>query len=113
MIISHTQISQLWKKKKIQFEPDINENQISLCSIDLRLGYNFSHLVDNPGLTVSPSISTSTGLFESKIVNEGESIKIKGHEFILGVTYEKITLPNNMAAMVEGRSTFARFSCPM
>jgi dCTP deaminase len=109
LILSHKDIIDLWTRKVIKFEPKIEESQISLCSIDLRIGNNFTRLNDNPGITVDPQISKSAGLFNLKTVATGETEKIKGHEFVLGTTFEKITLPNNIAAMVEGRSTFARW----
>ena len=99
----------LWKKKRIRFEPNIDESQISLCSIDLKLGNNCTNLEENPGITVKPSISKAAGLFKTEIIEEGKSLKVKAHSLVLATTYEKITLPNNIAAMVEGRSTYARW----
>lgn len=109
MIISRKEIISLWKKNRIKFKPDIDENQISLCSIDLRLGTSYTHLIDNPGISVTPSISTSAGLFKTEKIKDGDKMRIPGNSFRLTTTYEKITLPNDLAAFVEGRSTYARW----
>lgn len=47
-----------------------------------------------------------------KILVDGELVKLpyvlKPNQFILGTTIEKITLPNNVAAQVDGKSSIGR-----
>ncbi len=109
MILSRNEIISLWKKKIIKFEPDIKLSQIGLCSIDLRIGTNFSKLKHNPGITINPTSTIAAGLYDEFEIDVGSSFRIEGNQFVLGTTYEKITLPNNILAMVEGRSTIARW----
>jgi deoxycytidine triphosphate deaminase len=42
-----------------------------------------------------------------------ESYLLKPDEFVLAMTHEKITVPPNLIAMVEGRSTYARVGLTM
>ena len=56
----------------------------------------------------------STNLWETFDIKENgrfgdqEFIELKQGDFVLAKTYEKITVPRNMIARVEGRSTYAR-----
>jgi dCTP deaminase len=109
MILGRAEIIDLWKRKKIRFNPDISENQIGICSVDIRLGYVVSKLKQIDGVTITPSLSRSAEFFEGRTVKPGECICVGGHEFILTTTLENIFLPYNVAAMVEGRSTYARW----
>lgn len=59
-------------------------------------------------MMINPSSVRSEGLFEKVDASQGK-VYLKKHDFLLGTTHEYITLPNDLAAMVEGRSTFARY----
>lgn len=109
MLLSRNDIIELVKSKRLKFEPEIEEQQIGICSIDLRLGRMVSKFKDIEGVTITPSLSKSDIFFERKEMAIGESIHLNEHEFILAQTYEKIFIPNDIAAMVEGRSTYARW----
>jgi deoxycytidine triphosphate deaminase len=53
--------------QQIQFEPDINETQIQICSINLRVGKTFNRVAQKDGVIINPSQANSEGLFESVI----------------------------------------------
>lgn len=107
MILSYDDLRLNWKRKKIRFNPDITEDQITESSIDLRLGKSATRLVENKGITIRPAISTPKGIFENfEITN---SLIIKPQELILILTHEAITMPANLAADIEGRSSYARY----
>ena len=89
---------------KIKVEPFVEKN-IGPASIDLRLGnkfrvfkklkktYNADEKLDYHSVT--------------KLVT-ANSIVVKPGETILGITKEKLTLPENICGWLEGRSRFAR-----
>lgn len=90
-IQKHTGIKITSKPKLIQYQP---------ASIDLRLSDEF--LQPTPE-KVDPK--TSSPNYEYVI---SDKIILPPHSFILGSTIEKITLPNNIVARVEGRSSIGR-----
>lgn len=108
MILSRNQIKKKWENKEIQFEPDIKEDQIQLCSINLRVGNTFNITKHKKGHIINPSLTDSEGLFEEIKSSQGK-VTLKKNDFLLATTHEYIKLPNDLAALVEGRSTFARY----
>ncbi len=106
--MSQKQIIEKWKTGEISFEPDIKEDQIQICSVNLRVGDKFTKMKYKKGTMINPSHASSEGLFEPVAATQGK-VYLKKQDFLLGTTHEYITLPNDLAAMVEGRSTFARY----
>jgi dCTP deaminase len=109
MLLSRAEIIDLIKSESLRFDPPIDEKQIGICSIDIRLGQVISKFKDIKGVTITPSLSESHNFFDSERKNVGDTIHLKEHDFLLAQTYEKIFLPNDIAATVEGRSTYARW----
>lgn len=109
MLLGRNEIVRSLRQKQIRFEPSIDESQIGICSVDLRIGCYLARWKDGKGISVIPSLANSAIFFDDMKLNEGETIHITPGDFILVHTYEKIFLPNNIAAMVEGRSTYARW----
>lgn len=107
MILSYKDLILYWKSKKIGFVPDIEESQIGESSIDLRMGTKSSRLVRNPGITIRPAISTPEGIFEEREITS--SLIMQPKELILVLTMESVSLPRDLAADVQGRSSFARY----
>lgn len=108
------------------FSPSLDVDQVKASAIDLRLGYNFSIYPYDTSLlpeTVRSIISQTVDLRdESKVVqfidtlrrennktlSDGEYIEIEPRSFLLAETLEDFSLPDNIAARIEGRSTYAR-----
>jgi len=57
-------------------------------------------------LSIGGSFVYDTMNFRYK--SEDKQIAIKPHQFLLGTSYEKITLPDNIVGQVSGRSSYAR-----
>ena len=70
--------------------PDL-ESQLGPCSLDLRLGHTF--VGDDE---------------ERQTIRPGETQLLRPGEFLLGSTLETVTLPDDLAAWLEGRSSLAR-----
>ncbi len=116
MILGYKDLLNEWKTGNIRFDPDIQERQIGLSSIDLRLGYLFSKHKDAPGLTIDPMAEdfdpsphvVSEDFEQTGPMGQERSFILEPNQFVLARTLEKIYLPFTLAAQVQGRSTFAR-----
>ncbi len=80
----------------------VRENSIQPASIDCHLGNHFLTIKDKE-MTV---IALDAEIKYEEITND--SIIIPSHSFILATTEEYLTLPNNLTAFVEGRSSIGR-----
>ncbi len=105
MILTRNEILKEIEKGRIKIEP-LNKNQIGPASIDLTLGDEFR--------------TFKRRIFSYKINEEADFekltrkrkvkkyITLHPNEFVLGITKEKITLPENICGWLSGRSKFAR-----
>lgn len=125
MILSHQDLRTAIKENRIVFDPPLEEDkQIKEASVDLRLGFSFTLLKkDLHGFKVSVAdglnpikdaeLYRSRDLRERDELGQPETFTIKPKMFVLAMTYEKVTMPLDMIAMVEGRSTYARVGLSM
>jgi dCTP deaminase len=111
MMLGRQDLLTLWKQKKIRFQPDIAPDQISLSSVDLRLGFRFTTqkvqkaVVIRPAHDFDPSYLTETHDFGG----DAEPVfRLGPKQFKLGQTLERITVPANLAAQVNGKSSLSR-----
>ena len=101
MFLSDGEIQHFLEKGSLQISP-MEPSQIQPASVDIRLGNTFSILEDTP-----------TGIIR---LNEARSYKtiptdtylLLPGQFVLATTMEYITLPDNLTAFVEGRSSLGR-----
>jgi len=105
MILSGEQIREYIRQGRILIEP-FDERLIGPSQVDLRLGSKFrifraTNLVDPSDRN---SIEENTELIDSK----GKPFVIRPGQLILGVTLEKVAVPNDLVASIEGRSSIAR-----
>lgn len=110
MILSDRDILTHIDSGKIQVSSPFPEwkNQVHASSMDLRLGNFFKVYKNNEFEVLDPTTMNNqenTILYER---NKGEAFIIHPGDFVLGVTLETITLPNNIVARVEGRSSLGR-----
>ncbi len=115
MILSDQGIIEEIKAGKIVFDPPISDTDFSPSSVDVHLGsfvYTFrsplpaiDEIVDLDHPDVHKALD---GLLEPvSIPEEGYCLRPQG--FVLARTKETVTLPDHLAARLEGRSTLARF----
>lgn len=100
MILTDVAIREELESGRLQIEP-LDEEQIGPASVDLRLGRSF--------LTPRPSegiISMTDPVnYETHMVDE---FIVPAHGFVLATTTERVALPNDLTAFVEGRSSVGR-----
>ncbi len=101
MTLSDRTIKEYLDSGKIVIDP-IEDNQIQPASVDLTLDSNFL-VVDD---FMKESISMTDEIKYRKI--ESGSIVIPPKSFILATTRERIKIPNDLVAFVEGRSSIGR-----
>lgn len=104
-ILTQNEIKKEMKKGNIRFSPPINDDQIKVASVDLHLGSSFRvYKIVKAGIKISEN--TDYKKYTTEV--EAKEFKLRPHETVLGVTREKITLPGDICAWIEGRSRFAR-----
>jgi len=112
-MLSNEDIKEFIKAGRIKVEPRLKPNQISPGSIDLTLSdefWVFKERVNgcsiwSPGCIVDLKKSKYTDLMKKV---KAKKIEISPGQLVLGKTVEKITLANDVAGKLEGRSTYAR-----
>lgn len=96
-------------KDRLVVTPLLDEEQIGPASIDLRLGTEFLLLkkTESAGLDVK-SVPLDTSLHDRVSVPWGEGLWLHPSQFVLGSTLEFVRLPADLAALLLGRSSWAR-----
>lgn len=89
-VLSDKHIEEKLQRGEIEITPEIRDSQVQPASLDIRLGANYSN--ENTG----------------ELYEDVDEIVIEPLEFYLGHTKDKITLPDNLSAIVSGRSSFGR-----
>ncbi|MFC0558900.1 dCTP deaminase [Halalkalibacter alkalisediminis] len=103
MILSGRSILSKINNKELEISPLTNE-QIQPASVDLRLGSHFVTIDDyNESL-----ITLNEPVAYQRITPSNEKMILPPQTFILATTVETISLPNNVTAFVEGRSSIGR-----
>ena len=124
MILSRYDLQKAIDSGEIVFDPPLVGGQLGQASIDLRLGYKFIKLLRSEEITVAIRRGfdplAGRGLWVEKELPRGTdefgkraNYVIEPTEFVLAQTLERITIPNHLIAMVEGRSSYARAGLSM
>lgn len=93
---------------KITPKPDW-KNQLGSCALDLRLGTVYQVFDHSRTPYIDPQDPKTLVSITTKIrVKRGESFTLHPGEFILAVTREHISMPDDLAGRLEGRSSIGR-----
>ena len=106
MLLSDRDIKAEINAERIRLEP-YQADIIQPSSIDVRLD-GFFRLFDNhkyPYIDPAEDQPDQTRLIET---SAGEPFILHPGEFVLGSTYEKVSLPDDVAARLEGKSSLGR-----
>lgn len=101
MILSDGELRLLLTESVLKIDP-LKDDQIQPASVDITLGNTFSILEDLPGGIINPDKS-----IHYKTITTEKYLLLPG-QFVLATTQEYISLPNNITAFVEGRSSWGR-----
>ncbi|MFC6862272.1 dCTP deaminase [Halomicroarcula sp. GCM10025817] len=112
MILSDADILRRLEAGDLVVEPlDDPDIQIQPASIDLRLGSQFLEFQHANIPCIHPNSESEVGEYveETEIEEGGEYILHPG-DFVLGTTHERVEIPDDLIAHVEGRSSLGRLA---
>ncbi len=110
MILSDRDIREALRTGRIAIEPEIDlDVHLGSCSVDFRLGNTFMVFEHSRYSFIDPRQPQSIGEGMRTIeVPDGEAFIMQAGDFALASTVEILTLPNDLVARLEGRSSIAR-----
>ncbi len=99
----------------IKIEPRPSDDGISGVTVDLKLGdrfrvfniHNTPH-IDLSGGRAEMNAAIDKVMSDEILVADGDAFYLHPGELALGITYESITVPDNLVAWLDGRSSLAR-----
>jgi dCTP deaminase len=91
---------------RVVIEP-YDESMVQPSSIDVRLDRYFRVFLNHtmPVIDVKKNLEELTRLVE---IDEGQSFVLHPGEFVLGSTQERIAIPDDLVARIEGKSSLGR-----
>lgn len=112
MILSDRDMKARLEQGDLQVEPlDDPELQIQPASIDLRLGDTFVvYQLPHVPCIDSRDPDSVTRYTEKIVIEPGEPFVLHPGEFALGSTLERVRIPPDLVARVEGRSSIGRLA---
>ncbi len=115
MKLSDRDIIQHLKDSKIIINPQPTEDKIKGISVDLRLDNKFrvfndhtAPFIDLSGPSSEMQSIMDTVMGEEILIQNDQSFFLHPGELALASTYESVTVPDNLVAWLDGRSSLAR-----
>lgn len=106
MLLSDRDIRAELESGRVQLDP-LDLGMIQPSSIDVRLD-KFFRLFDNHKYPFIDPAEEQPDLTRGLEVTDGEPFILHPGEFVLGSTFEQVTLPDDIAARLEGKSSLGR-----
>lgn len=106
MILNDTAIREAAESESVRIRP-YAPNQVQPASYDVRLGRTF-RVFENHRYAVIDPASDQSDLTREVTPNGDDPFILHPGEFVLGATYEQVTLPRNIAARLDGKSSLGR-----
>jgi dCTP deaminase len=109
MVLSDVDIRAYLKEGRIRVTPPLPEEQIGSCSVDFRLGNEFSIFEHSkhPYIDLRHRVEIQT-LMRTVHVADGEPFILQPREFALAITHEELELDDDVLGRLEGRSSLGR-----
>ena len=109
MVLSDRDIKVALKSGKIKITPAPDlKTQLGSCSLDLRLGDTFRVFESGVQAIIDPHKNASNEFTKEVVVKRGKAFVMQPGDFVLGVTVEKIEVPDDLTGRLEGRSSIGR-----
>ena len=105
-MLSDVDIKKALKEKLIQIDP-LEESYIQPSSIDLKVGADFRVFENHKYSHIDPK-AEQQDLTSLVTASEAEPFVLHPGEFVLGTTFEKVSLSNKVVARLEGKSSLGR-----
>jgi len=112
MILSDADILRRLEEGDLVVEPlDDPDIQIQPASVDLRLGREFLEFQHANIPCIHPNSENEVDEYvEETVVEEGDEFILHPGDFVLGTTHERVAIPDDLIAHVEGRSSLGRLA---
>ena len=106
VILSDRSIREELAAGRIEIDP-LDETSIQPSSVDLRLDHFFRVFLNHttPVIDVKQDLGELTREIE---IDEGDAFILHPGEFVLGSTLERVGLPDDLVARIEGKSSLGR-----
>ncbi len=106
MLLSDRSIREAVESGRIIIDP-WDESMVQPASVDLRLGKKL-RVFRSASLPYIDVMQESPGLTEEAEIDEVNPFYLHPNEFALGVIYENICIPSDIAARLDGKSSLGR-----
>jgi dCTP deaminase len=106
MVLSDRSIREALASGRIRIEP-CDPDDIQPSSVDLHLAASFQVFRNSRYPYIDPAMEQD-GLMELVEASAGEPFVLHPGEFVLGATIERVVLPNDIVARLEGKSSLGR-----
>lgn len=110
MILSDRDIKKALESGRIRItpKPDLG-TQLGSCSVDLRLGRRFRIFDHSKYAYIDPKNATlAANMMKDVLVKPNEPFMLQPGDFVLATTMESLSLPDDLLARLEGRSSLGR-----
>jgi len=109
MVLSDVDIQRYMAQGKIKIDPPLPPEQYGSCSIDFRLGNEFSIFNHSRYPFIDLREKTAIqDLMQTITVKPGEPFILQPREFALAITEEHIEIDDDVLGRLEGRSSLGR-----
>ena len=106
MVLSDHSIHEALAEGRIRIEP-FDRDAVQPSSVDLRVSDRFLVFREERRALIDPR-EPLEGLMREVVVASGDVFVLHPGEFALGSTLERLTLPNDLVARLEGKSSLGR-----
>jgi dCTP deaminase len=109
MVLSDIDIRRYLREGKIRITPELPPGQFGSCSIDFRLGAEFSVFEHSRHAFIDVREKGAIqDLMRTVLVKPGEPFILQPREFALAITEETLELDDDVLGRLEGRSSLGR-----
>src|SRR5690348_7353667 len=109
MVLSDVDIHRYMALGKIRVSPDLPPEQFGSCSVDFRLGSEFSVVEHSRFAYIDLRERTAIqDIMRTVVVKPGEPFILQPREFALAITEETLELDDDVLGRLEGRSSLGR-----
>lgn len=109
MVLSDIDIRRYITEGKIKIDPPLPEDHFGSCSIDFRLGNEFSVFEHSRFPFIDPRDKFAIqDMMRTIIVEDGEPFILQPRDFVLAITMEALDLDDDVLGRLEGRSSLGR-----
>ncbi len=109
MVLSDVDIKRYIHEGKIRISPELSPEQYGSCSVDFRLGNEFSIFEHSRHAFIDLRDKRALeDIMRTVKVEDGEPFILQPREFALAITTERLELDDDVLGRLEGRSSLGR-----